>query len=299
MPDQIPENLSAHRGNSWGIRFFQALLALGGVRVASAFIPVVTFFYALFDRTAFQRCEPYLRLRFPNAGSFGLKRHFHRLITEQGRMILLGHAIASGKKIPVTEPDGGKTRQELAVLGKPVLALFSHFGCWQASMEWFDLFPGSAFNVLAQPDVNALLPKNIACTGKNLNLISTANLGGGLMEAMAALQRGEFLAMMGDRTAGGESISQPVLGGEMAFPLSPWLLASRTGATVVPVFALPTPDLSHIELCFGRPVPMEAPANGRVPRAQLEQSMRSYVQDYEQMCNSHPYLMFRFDGQTR
>ena len=47
MPEQTQENLSAHRGNSWGIRFFQGLLALGGLRVASAFVPIVTFFYVL------------------------------------------------------------------------------------------------------------------------------------------------------------------------------------------------------------------------------------------------------------
>ena len=298
MPEQTQENLSAHRGNSWGIRFFQGLLALGGLRVASAFVPIVTFFYALFDRTAFRRCEDYLRLRFPKAGSMGLRLHFHRLITAQGRMLLLGHAIASGQKIPVTEPDGGQTRQRLSAQGKPVLVLFSHFGCWQASMEWFDLFPDNTFNVLAQPDVNARLPKNIACTGKNLNLISTTTLGGGLMEAMAALQRGEFLAMMGDRTAGGEAVSQPILGGELEFPLSPWLLASRTGATVVPVFARPADDLTRIELCFGRPVPMDFPVTGRASRSQLAQSQRSYVQDYERMCEAHPYLMFRFDGKT-
>ena len=118
------------------------------------------------------------------------------------------------------------------------------------------------------------------------------------MEAMEALQRGEFLAMMGDRTAGGESVSQPVLGGKLDFPLSPWLLASRTGAVVVPVFALPVPDLSRIDLCFGQPVPMPTSVNGRASRTLLEQSLRSYVQDYEKMCIEHPYLMFCFEGKT-
>ena len=62
-------NLSAHRGNRFGIGFFKVVLACFGVRTAFFFAWFITWFYAVFDRRAFASTEMYLKLRFPGDAS--------------------------------------------------------------------------------------------------------------------------------------------------------------------------------------------------------------------------------------
>jgi predicted LPLAT superfamily acyltransferase len=54
----------------------------------------------------------------------------------------------------------------------------------------------------------------------------------------AALRRGEIVALHGDRTFGGASVTVPFLGADAPFPIGAYVLASATGAPVFQVFAV-------------------------------------------------------------
>ncbi len=299
MPDQPSQNLSATRGGSFGIWWFRMLLRYGGMRLASAFVPCITFFYALFDKTAFRAAQDYLRLRFPNAGFLALRLHFWRLITEQGRMLLGSYAVADGRKIEFAEVGPEDVRDLVRSESCGVIILLSHFGCWQAATAWLDGFPNRTFHILAQPDANPHLSKLISCSAHNIHFIPTTEFGGGLMDALNALEHGGALCMMGDRAAGGDSFPAPFFNGNLDFPLSPWLLASRSSSVVVPVFTCPNPQFTRIEILYGRPVRLHAPPNRRATPDELASHAISYAQDYETLCQKYPYLMFRFDGNKK
>ena len=64
------------------------------------------------------------------------------------------------------------------------------------------------------------------------------------LELMAALRRGEVVALQGDRALGNRGdISVPFFGRPAPFPVGPFRLASASGAPIVPAFC--TLDADH------------------------------------------------------
>ena len=61
-------NLSDTRGNRLGIGFFKVCMRLFGLRFCCLFVWFVAFFYALFDRKAFQAAKPYLQKELRGEG---------------------------------------------------------------------------------------------------------------------------------------------------------------------------------------------------------------------------------------
>ena len=124
-------NLSATRGNQLGIGIFKLLLSCGGYRISLLLAKAVTWFYAQFDRTAFNATKEYLMLRFPGDAKSDrkLKRHFHRQIYELAKMLIVAHWTGSGRQVPLEEIDS----KNLPAEGGVVVVL-AHCDCWQASM---------------------------------------------------------------------------------------------------------------------------------------------------------------------
>jgi predicted LPLAT superfamily acyltransferase len=111
----------------------------------------------------------------------------------------------------------------------------------------------------------------------------------------ACLERGELVGVLADRLpAGGEEtpIGIDFLGREMAFPLSPFLLACMLGCPVYLSLCLRKGD-AHYETVV-RPIGNVA----KVPRHDRDKAARelarAWVQGLEQACLEHPYQWFNF-----
>ncbi|MBQ6352680.1 MAG: hypothetical protein IJJ28_05395, partial [Lentisphaeria bacterium] len=208
------EPLNASRGNRFGIGFFRVLLHCGGFGVALWISRIVCWFYARFDRRAFAATKEYLQLRFPeDAASEGrLKRHFHRLLNELARMLLVSYRMGIGKALPIEEID----RKFLPERGGAVVVL-AHYDCWQASMDLMNRCSGRRINIMARADRVDGMNKYLALKETSgFNVISTEGFSGGLVEASAALERGEAVIVMGDRPVpGAATVEADYLGGKL------------------------------------------------------------------------------------
>lgn len=71
--------------------------------------------------------------------------------------------------------------------------------------------------------------------GAHGGIFVEANLGGA-RRCLEALQRGEAVALLGDRDLTGTGVCVAMAGRRVSLPRGPWELAQRTGAPVVPVF---------------------------------------------------------------
>lgn len=285
--------LSANRGNRFGIGFFRLLLHCGGFGIAVWFSRIVTWFYAAFDRTAFAATAEYLKLRFPeDAGSpRKLKKHFHRLLCELAKMLLVSYRAGIGSGLPIEE----ENRHFLPETGGVVVVL-AHCDCWQTSMELMNRSSGRIINIMAQNDRAVGLDKFLALKDKHgFNVISTEGFSGGLLEASAALERGEAVIIMGDRPVpGAAAVEAPYFGGKLAVPLSPWLLAARNGVPAVPVFTeLQEPRL-RVVIRYCQPVALPAAQDRRLGSAELASAAAEYVGLLEQFARNRPYRVFRF-----
>ena len=287
-------NLSATRGNQLGIGIFKLLLSCGGYRISLLLAKAVTWFYAQFDRTAFNATKDYLMLRFPEdaKSDWKLKRHFHRQIYELAKMLIISYRMGTGKKFPLEET-GATTLPE----GGAVFVL-AHYGCWQASMELLNRKSGRAVNIMARPDHNGNMDKFLAVKKRHdFKVISTEGFSGGLIEASAALERGEAVIVMGDRAVDGTAgIEADYLGGKIELPLSPWMLAARNNVPAIPVFTEFKEDPERIEIRYCRPIVFPEQSR-RIRPEELKPGIELYAKELEAAAVRSPYQVFRFGNE--
>ena len=285
--------LNASRGNRFGIGFFRLLLHCGGFGLAVWFSRIVTWFYASFDRTAFAATAEYLKLRFPEDADSPrkLKKHFHRLLCELAKMLLVSYRAGIGAGLPIEEED----RHFLPETGGVVVVL-AHCGCWQSSMDLMNRSSGRVINIMAQADRVAGMDKFLALKDKHgFNVISTEGFSGGLVESSAALERGEAVIIMGDRPVpGAAAVEVPYFGGKLAVPLSPWLLAARNGVPAVPAFTDLRENPLRVVIRYCRPIALPAAQERRLRNEELVPAAAEYVRHLEQFARNQPYRVFRF-----
>lgn len=291
-------NLSATRGTRLGIGIFKLLLRCGGYPLALLLAKAVTWFYARFDRTAFASAAEYLKLRFPEdaADRNRLKRHFHKLIYQLAKMLIVSYRMGTGKPIPLEEVNA----QVIPASGGVVFVL-AHFGCWQASMELMNRKGGRAVNIMARPDRNINMDKYLAVKKRHdFKVISTEGFSGGLIEASAALERGEAVIVMGDRAVDGTAGTEAdFLGGKIELPLSPWMIAARNGVPAIPVFTELKDHPERVEIRYCAPVVFSARSPRRIRPEELQPAADQYAKTLEEAARHSPYCFFRFGNEKQ
>lgn len=285
------ENLSASRGTSAGIRFFQLFCRTFGIRHACNFVWFVSFFYALFDRTAAADAKPYLSRRFPECGFLKMFLHRWALFTSQGQDLICAFAVFQ-EKLEIRK-ENWESFLKLLHGKKGILLLCSHFGPWQAMMRSIDPREKHV-NLLEKPDRNSNVRKFAAIPDMvdQISILSTDDAMGGLMDVYQALERGEVVCMMGDRVREQESAELPFLGEPARFPIGAFYIAARAGVPIVPVFAWQHENRTGITVRFCDPIHPVMQGRSRKSLAPFAEQYCSLLQD---MIEKHPYQCYLFE----
>ena len=291
-PARAAGNLSDTRGNRLGFGFFSLFMRIFGVAHACRFVHVPAFFYALFDARAFRAARPYLSGRFPDAGRWGLRVHFHRQIVELGRAMVLAHAVRAGLRVRSACVASDGARRLIADRSRGLVLVISHVGPWHAALPTLSSF-GRKVNLLMSANANGGIARLFS--GEDVAVIDNAGEFGGLLECVAALERGEIVCIMGDRpAASGENVVEvEALGGRRGFPLSPWALAARCGTPAVPVFAVgDSRDLAAFRVEIGEPIDCTSTVRGRLRAADLRRPVGLYAAAIERVAADCPHQVF-------
>ena len=293
------QRLSATRGNAFGFAFFRMLLKTCGLRITGAFLWPVTFFYALFDRTAVHRATPVLACCYPNASRLRHFWHTWQLFLNQGRVILLTNYLAmTGKDIPLVTEHHPDALPYLAAAESPVVVVNSHFGAWQTAFAKSHLIQRS-ITFMDQPDQKATLNKFQsvrANEGQVSEIVPTQTPAGGLLMVMDALANNEMVGMMGDRVDGVDGAVMPFQHGTLHFLPSPWLVAARMKAPVLVFLVGLQWHPLQLVARFSKPFHPVDVAGRRLRVTDLQPGMEFYISELSQMLQRFPDQWFKFEG---
>ena len=205
----------------------------------------------------------------------------------------MSYRMGEGKSLPLEEENA----EYIPATGGVVFVL-AHYGCWQASMELLNRKDGRAVNIMARPDYNGNMNKFQAVRKKHdFKVISTESFSGGLIEASAALERGEAVIVMGDRAVDGTAgILADYLGGKIELPLSPWMVAARNHVPAIPVFTEFRENPDRIVIRYCEPITFPEQTR-RIRQEELRPGAEQYAKLLEEAAIRSPYNVFRFGNE--
>jgi predicted LPLAT superfamily acyltransferase len=281
MPDwrHIPE-----AGTVAGIRLLVLLARLFGRRIAGWFLYLVALYYAIARGPVRRASRDYLR-RVGQPATLGtIVRHVHTF----AQVSLDRLFFFTGRWEPFRfEARNHDQLEQAARDGRGVLLLGAHLGSFEVMRCRAKQF-GVPINAVADYS-NAERVNRVArslAPDVETRLISLAGDSLGAMLAIrAAIERGELVAMLGDRRGatpdGARVVRAPFLGADAAFPAGPWLIAHALRCPVYFVAGVFTPP-NHYALHFEL-LAQEV----RLDRKDRTGSLAGYVRAYAAMLEAH------------
>ena len=280
------------RGGRWGVWFFITALRLLGLRITRALaVPVALVCVGVspdaaatmdFHRRVFGP-QPWWKRRWL------VFKHFLSF----GRALIDRTAILAGDTRHFSFSFDGENHLRQAVAeGRGVLLLTAHLGNWEAA--------GALLSRLNVPINVTGFDREAAAVRELLNRASKATfrllpLTGSPTDAIplvAAMRRGEVVAMLGDRPYGSPSAVVPFLGGTAAFPIGAYMLAAIAGAPLVPVFSLSEPGGRYHFFGFPPQRPRLPPHDQR--DAYLRDCAARFAADLEIILRRDPLQWYNF-----
>jgi KDO2-lipid IV(A) lauroyltransferase len=244
-----------------------SLMPVGAVRACGGALGALV---AVVDRFHRRIALDNLARAFPsrNAGELapvcqGMFMHFGRLLCE----LIKFSSLPREQMLARVEVEGQEHVRQAYRQGKGVLYFTGHFGYWEIQAIAFGLH-AEPISVVARPLDNpylhAMLERIRTCTGNTVIYRQ-----GGLRRVLRALQSNRGVAMLIDQHLHSDAVSVEFFNRPAATTSALAALALRTGAPVIPVFALPLPR-GRYRLIYERPVPP--------PRDQGPDAIREFTQ---------------------
>lgn len=241
------------------------------------------------------RSRPYLSRRFPGQTPCARLWDCYRLNLGIGRILVdravLGILGPGSLKVSL----GGLAELKALLLeGRGLLLVTAHVGSWQLAMNSLGSLE-SGVSLLMHREAGDLDRQFFEhrAGGSPFRIIDPAGYLGGALEMLQVLKERQVLCIMGDRVLGGESgtVGVEFLGGEVQLPISPYKLASATGAPIAVIFPYCTKGGGYALLIAG--VIRVPELLGRSAAAYRPYAER-FARALEGFVAEHPHQFFNF-----
>ena len=179
---------------------------------------------------------------------------------------------------PVPEPDDGAGSSGL-------VSVTAHVGNWELAGRLLATGASRRTHVVVAPDEAPELARWVRRNGDGVRFVPRDHPAVGVA-LLAALRRGEVVALQGDRALGSRAdVSLPFFGRPARFPLGPFVLARAAGVSVLPAFCVLDRGYRYT-LRVGTPIAVE--------RGAEEQAAQAWVALLEDVVRDHPTQWFNF-----
>jgi predicted LPLAT superfamily acyltransferase len=281
------------RGNRLGFWFFRTAMRVFGLGGAYGLLYLVALHYLLFDRAAVAASMAYVARRFPEHGRLARVLDVYRLFVSQGKSLIDRYYVAAGGPGIDMEMRGYDRIRELLSGGKGLILLTAHVGNWQIAMTALRRLDKTV-HLLMRPEDNAAVKEalNIDSGNEAVRVLSTEDALGGVLESLKAIDRGDLISIMGDRTYDYGSVEASFFGTPVPFPYGAFSIAA---AAQCPVVVLLTAKSGRRKYIIDVTHVIEPPS-GR--REKKQEQIRSCVQQFasvlEEYARTYPYQWFVF-----
>ncbi len=181
--------------------------------------------------------------------------------------------------------EGVAALEEAAAAGRGVVVLTAHLGNWELAGRLLARHGARPTHVVVAAEADPALERFLRGGAAPVRFVTRAAPTASL-SLVAALRRGEIVALQGDRALGTRGdVSHPFFGAPALFPLGPFVLARAAGAPVVPAFCLLDADRRY-RIVAAPPARVEAGAEAL--------ALGRWVATLEDMVRRHPEQWFNF-----
>lgn len=287
------ENTGRSIASRFKHRFVYALIALGGRRLAYAFLYPLVFVYCL-HKSVRDKSRAYITRRFSPKTKWEFFKHTFRLNLTFGRTLVDRASLGIlGTAEFISTPSARQMCLDLAQQNKGLLLLTAHVGCWQSAVNCMQ-FLNRPMHILyyRNPKDNDKTVAEHRGQQAPFTFINPADPLGGVPEMMSALKRGEIVCAMADRVFGNpkNAVEVQFLGGSVKVPYSFYRLAAATGAPVVMAF-FPWEGCGKLASWVWEPIYIK-------DEGALKQNYQRYGQQFidalTQFCIKYPYQFFNY-----
>jgi predicted LPLAT superfamily acyltransferase len=281
------------RGNALGFAFFKASLRLFGLRGAYGLLYFVCAYYLVCDRRAVCAALAYVRRRFPHHSPVRHRWDVYRLFIEQGKNLIDRSYLLAGGQGLASHLEGLQQADEILKSGQGFILLTAHLGNWQVVMSALRRF-GRKVHLLMRPEDNPAVAEalRISTDGEGVSIISPEEDLGGVLAIMKAIQHGDIVSIMGDRSYNFSSVDVTFLGDPARFSCGAFHIAALAQCPVVVLLAAKTSVHDYVVSVRGVFHPAYQPAVNK--KLQLRGWVQEFARLMEGYVEAYPYQCFLF-----
>jgi len=291
---EAPEWLTiAEKGTLFGIKFFVIAVNAFGRKFASFVLRFVIFYYTLVSSKARRASREYYRRLGVQASFTTVYRHILRFGQCTLDRIFL---VRNQEQYFEFERNGHEYLQQLQDSKQGAILLGAHLGSFDA-MRAQSRSKGITINVVGNFS-NAKMINSVLQALNPENSIRVVDIGNAGMDFIFTIreivERGEFVAILGDRTPENveRSIRVPFLGDYASFPSGPFQLAASLRCPVLLTFGLLQGDNQYHLYCEPFAEKLVLPRKNRAEA--LEAYVTKYAERLEHYCRLAPDNWFNF-----
>lgn len=274
--------------------FFYMTLRLFGLRGAYLLLWPVIFSYVACSAKIHRQTAPYFSRRFPEHGPWQRKAdtffnlmNFGRVLVDRAWLGTCTNAALKGNFI------GYDALLQTLAQGKGLVLLTAHIGNWQTALANLETLPVKV-HALMQYDMAAAAKHyfDLQKKARAFEIIDVDSPFGGMIEAAAALQKGEVVTIMGDRYLKGPASTVDFFGSAVRIPDAAYILAATTQAPVAIILAAKTGMKDYELKVWDIFTPVSQSREDRP--AMLRDCCRRFTGILEKHLRKHPYQWYNF-----
>lgn len=283
------------RGGLAGNWIFVQILRWFGLRSTYVVLPFVALYFVLAAPGARKASRKYRRqIGYGRTGWLGDLWNCYKHFSTFGKLLLDRVAMVTGpaERFRI-EFDGEDHLRSALEEGRGLVLISAHFGNWQGAGHLLGRL-GRPVNVVAYEGearrIQSLFGKVLE--KQAFSVISSDGSANSSVAILAALRRGEVVAMHADRCLGSDGAVVEFLGAPARFPVGPYVVAALSQAPLAHVFAM-RQSLHHYRF-MAYPPERLAFGDRRERKEKLAQWARRFVSRLEDTLRQFPLQWCNF-----